>query len=124
LSEKGHQVTLLEQRGTLGGRAHSIPLPAIDDVPDNGQHVFVTVYENIFRYLESIGTRKHLVFPGRMGMRFPGGAFRSTSTWGLEGVRMALGDLPGVTGLDRLRAARAQLQIIAEALNQPKDIDD
>jgi uncharacterized protein with NAD-binding domain and iron-sulfur cluster len=57
-------------------------------------------------------------------MRLPGGGFRNTSTWGREGLRMALGDLPGVTGLDRLRAARAQLQLIAEALNQPKDLDD
>ena len=40
LSEAGHEVTLLERRGDLGGRTIAIPQPAVDDVPDNGQHVF------------------------------------------------------------------------------------
>jgi squalene-associated FAD-dependent desaturase len=123
LAEAGHEVTLLEQRAALGGRAHSIALPELGDVPDNGQHVFLSVYEHLFRFLDSVGTRRHLVFPGYIGMRFPGGAYRKTATWGLAGARLALGDLPGVTGLDRLRTARAQVRLVAEALNQPADLD-
>ena len=33
LSEAGQRVTLLERRGSLGGRTISMPLHAVDDVP-------------------------------------------------------------------------------------------
>jgi len=123
LSEHGHRVTLLERRGALGGRTIAIPLDAVGDVPDNGQHVFASGYEHLFRYLESVGTRHHVRFPGHMSMRMPGGAVRRSSFSGLDGLRTALGDLPGVTGLDRLRTARAQSRLIRESLRQPEDLD-
>ncbi len=123
MSEAGHQVTLLEKRGALGGRTIAIPQTAVDDVPDNGQHVFASGYENVFRYLDSVGTRQHVCFPGHMSMRMPGGAVHRTAFWGLDGVRAMLGDLPGVTGLDKLRTARAQSKLIRQALRQPKDLD-
>lgn len=100
LAEQGHAVTLLEKRGSLGGRAIAIPQPAVDDVPDNGQHVFASGYEYLMRYLDSVGTRRHVCFPGHMGVRLPGGGFRQTAFWGLGGLRIALGDLPGEQGGD------------------------
>lgn len=124
LSEAGHDVTLLERRGSLGGRTIAIPQPEIDDVPDNGQHVFASGYENLFRYLDSVGTRQHVEFPGHMSIRMPGGDVRRSSFAGLDGLRAAIGDLPGVNGLDKLRTARAQMRLFAQALRQPKDLDN
>lgn len=123
LSEAGHEVTLLERRGSLGGRTIAIPQPAVDDVPDNGQHVFASGYENLFRYLDSVGTRQQVAFPGHMTIRMPGGKARRSSFWGLDGLRAVVGDLPGVSGLDKLRTARAQLRLFKEALRQPADLD-
>lgn len=123
LSEKGHRVTLLERGGALGGRTVSIPLAAVDDVPDNGQHVFASGYENLFRYLESVGTRQHVRFPGHMSIRMPGGAVRRSSFWGVDGLRAALGDLPGVEGLDRVRTALAQSRMMRDVLHPPADLD-
>lgn len=74
LSEAGQRVTLLERRGSLGGRTIPMPLAAVDDIPDNGQHVFASGYTDLMRYLESVGTREHVEFPGHMTFRMPGGA--------------------------------------------------
>lgn len=123
LSEAGHQVTLLERRGSLGGRTIAIPQPEIDDVPDNGQHVFASGYENLFRYLDSVGTRQHVEFPGHMSFRMPGGKVTRSAFAGLDGLKAGLGMLPGVSGLDRPRTAIAQARLIAQSLLQPKDLD-
>lgn len=124
LAEANHDVTLLERRGALGGRTISIPQPDIDDIPDNGQHVFASGYENLFRYLDSVGTREHVEFPGHMTLRMPGGDSRLSSFWGLDGLRAMLGDLPGVTGLDRVRTAIAQARLFKDAIKQPNDLDN
>ncbi|MFW0786314.1 FAD-dependent oxidoreductase [Gordonia sp. CPCC 206044] len=124
LAEAGHQVTILERRGSLGGRTIAMPVAAVDDVPDNGQHVFASGYQHLMRYLESVGTREQVCFPGHMTVRMPGGATRRSAFGGLTGVRAALGDLPGVHGLDRFRTARAQATLIRQALRQPAWLDD
>ena len=123
MAEAGYEVTLLERRGALGGRTIAIPQKEVNDVPDNGQHVFASGYENLFRYLDSVGTRHHVEFPGHMTARMPGGKTRRTAFWGLDGLRAMVGDLPGVKGLDKLRTARAQARIFGEALKHPADLD-
>ncbi|KAA1416922.1 FAD-dependent oxidoreductase [Nocardioides humilatus] len=120
LTEAGQRVTLLERRGSLGGRTIAMPQPAVDDVPDNGQHVFASGYENVFRYLESVGTREHVCFPGRLGYRFPGDDTTSTS---LHNVDKFLKRVPGITVGERLRAAAATLRLMAQSLRQPHDLD-
>src|SRR5215212_3862118 len=37
-AEAGKNVTLLERRGSLGGRTHAMKVEQVDDRPDNGQH--------------------------------------------------------------------------------------
>jgi len=124
LAEAGHHVTLLERRGTLGGRAHAIPQPEVDDVPDNGQHVFASGYDYLMRYLDSVGTRQHVCFPGQMTFRMPGGATHRNSSKGFDAIRPMLGDLPGVTGIDRVRTAIAQMKLLSQSLRQPADLDE
>ncbi|NDZ97494.1 FAD-dependent oxidoreductase [Streptomyces sp. SID6673] len=124
LAEAGHRVTLLERRGSLGGRTIAMPVAAVDDVPDNGQHVFASGYQHLMRYLDSVGTREHVAFPGHMTVRMPGGGTRRSAFGGVAGLRAATGDLPGVTGLDRWRTARAQVTLIRQALRPPPWLDD
>lgn len=123
LAEAGHSVTLLERRGSLGGRTIAIPQPEVDDVPDNGQHVFASGYEYLMRYLDSVGTRRHVCFPGQMTFRMPGGDTRRNRSSGIDMLRSMLGDLPGVTGFDKVRTAIAQARLIKESLRQPPDLD-
>lgn len=60
LVEAGERVTLLEGRGALGGRARSVIHPGTGDEVDTGQHALMGCYDEMFRFLERIGTR-HLV---------------------------------------------------------------
>jgi uncharacterized protein with NAD-binding domain and iron-sulfur cluster len=99
-------------------------LDIVDDVPDNGQHVFASGYVHLMRYLDSVGTRESVCFPGHMTVRMPGGGTRRSAFGGVAGLRAAIGDLPGVTGVDRLRTARAQVTLIRQALKQPAWLDD
>ncbi len=123
LVESGWRVTLLERRGGLGGRTVAMPVAAMDDVPDNGQHVPASGYEHLFRYLESVGTRELVTFPGHLTVRLPGGETRRSSFWGLDGLRAGTGDLPGVPLRDRPRVALAQTRLLRDALRPPADLD-
>ncbi|MGH9821750.1 MAG: hydroxysqualene dehydroxylase HpnE [Blastocatellia bacterium] len=62
LAEKGVQVTLLERRGHLGGRAYSFVDQTTGDVVDNGQHLFMACYHNTIDFLDKIGCRDRLKF--------------------------------------------------------------
>ncbi|MCF8610356.1 FAD-dependent oxidoreductase [Gordonia sp. HY285] len=124
LTEAGHRVTILERRGSLGGRTISMPIAAVDDIPDNGQHVFASGYEDLMRYLESVGTRQYVEFPGHMSIRLPDGTSHRQAFGGLTGLRAAFGALPGVAGLDRARTMLAQGRLIRHVLRQPAWLDD
>ncbi|PRC53990.1 amine oxidase, partial [Mycobacterium sp. ITM-2017-0098] len=66
LAELGYRVTLLESNGALGGRTIGLTSGRGEAI-ENGQHVLAGSYENIFRYLDSVGTRHLLEFPDDFG---------------------------------------------------------
>ena len=55
LAESGWQVTLLEARSSLGGRAFSFVDPESGRELDNGQHVIVGACRNLMEFFERIG---------------------------------------------------------------------
>ncbi|MCH9769160.1 MAG: NAD(P)-binding protein, partial [Actinomycetia bacterium] len=72
LAELGYRVTLLESNGSLGGRTIGLTSEHGDAI-ENGQHVLAGSYQNVFRYLASIGTAGLVEFPDEFGVRYPGG---------------------------------------------------
>ncbi|HEU4390838.1 MAG TPA: FAD-dependent oxidoreductase, partial [Blastocatellia bacterium] len=70
LSERGHQVTLLEKRPHLGGRAYSFVDSVTGDVVDNGQHLFMACYSNTIAFLKKIGCLDRLKFQQRAAVEF------------------------------------------------------
>ncbi|MFI9533916.1 hydroxysqualene dehydroxylase HpnE [Nocardia fusca] len=124
LAEAGKQVTLLERRARLGGRTQAVEVPEVGDTPDNGQHVVASGYRSLFRYLDSVGTRDHLEFPGVGTLRWPGGRAVLLHTRGFRAVRTLLGAHPDAGVLDRLRALRATIRLGRQALYQPADLAD
>nr|WP_313776633.1 hydroxysqualene dehydroxylase HpnE [Mycobacterium sp.] len=124
LAEAGCNVTLLERRGSLGGRAHAVRADAVDDVPDNGQHVIASGYQHLYRYLTSVGTREHIAFPKSSTLRWPDGRKVTVQTTGLGAIRTLFGVHPDASLADRLRAARATMLLGWQALKQPADLAD
>jgi squalene-associated FAD-dependent desaturase len=62
LSQSGAQVTLLERRSYLGGRAYSFIDGKTGDVVDNGQHLFMACYHQTIAFLDLIGCRDLVKF--------------------------------------------------------------
>lgn len=124
LAEAGRTVTLLERRGSLGGRTHAMRAEAVDDIPDNGQHVIASGYQHLYRYLTSVGTREHIAFPTSSTLRWPDGCKVTMHTTGIGAIRTLFGVHPDASWADRLRAARATLLLGWQALRQPADLAD
>ena len=70
LSDRGLDVTLLERRNHLGGRAYSFIDSKTGDVVDNGQHLFMGCYSHTIAFLETIGTIDRLKFQERPRVDF------------------------------------------------------
>jgi hydroxysqualene dehydroxylase len=70
LSESGAEVTLLERRNHLGGRAYSFVDSKTGDVVDNGQHLFMACYHQTIAFLEKIGCGDRLRFQSSPRVEF------------------------------------------------------
>jgi squalene-associated FAD-dependent desaturase len=70
LSQRGHDLLLLERRNHLGGRAYSFKDPTTGDSVDNGQHLFMGCYFNTIDFLKKIGSLHKLKFQERTRVDF------------------------------------------------------
>ncbi|MDZ4236438.1 MAG: FAD-dependent oxidoreductase, partial [Dietzia sp.] len=123
LAELGYSVTLLESNGSLGGRTIGLT-SGHGDAIENGQHVLAGSYENIFRYLDSIGTRHLLEFPDEFGVRYPGG---HAETFGVRPGnlrRVMLGRVEGLSIPTLLRSAPAWARLIRDVIRFDDSLDD
>ncbi|MCH9667884.1 MAG: hydroxysqualene dehydroxylase HpnE [Actinomycetia bacterium] len=123
LAELGYSVTLLETNGSLGGRTIGLT-SAHGDAIENGQHVLAGSYENIFRYLESVGTQHLLEFPDEFGMRYPGG---HVETFGMRLAairRLVFGQVQGLRIPTLLKATPAWARLVRDVIEFDGSLDD
>jgi squalene-associated FAD-dependent desaturase len=114
-AERGHPVTLVERRPTLGGRTHALPAPQHGDVVDNGQHVLLAGYRALRAFLRTVGTEHHVHFEpsiaslfrdpvhGEVWLRAP----RLPGPLARLGPLVAMLGLANVPLVDKVRALRA-----------------
>jgi len=67
---RGHDVTLVEGRALLGGRAHSFVDAKSGLVLDNGQHILMGCYHETLGLLRQLGVMKRLYSPPRLAVPF------------------------------------------------------
>jgi squalene synthase HpnD len=67
---RGHDVTLVEGRALLGGRAHSFVDAKSGLVLDNGQHILMGCYHETLGLLRQLGGMGRLYSPPRMAVPF------------------------------------------------------
>lgn len=79
---RGHDVTLIEGRALLGGRAHSFVDPKSGLRLDNGQHILMGCYHETLDLLKQLGVGDRLFSPPRMVVPFlsPKGASTLAAT--------------------------------------------
>ena len=77
---RGHEVTLLESRALLGGRAHSFVDPKTGLTLDNGQHVLMGCYHETLRLLAQLGVSDRLQRPDRLDVPYCGERGRTSLT--------------------------------------------
>ena len=123
LAELGHAVTLLESNGALGGRTIGLTSKHGDAV-ENGQHVLAGSYENIFRFLDSIGTRDLLEFPGDFGVRYPGGHAETFGFGPRNITRMAFGRVRDLSITTQLAALPAWARLVRDVVRFDDSLDD
>jgi zeta-carotene desaturase len=73
LAHTGFQVTLIERRGYLGGRASSYLHPGVNEVIDNCQHVLFGCCTNLIGFYRRIGVAGKIHWTTEMTMIEPGG---------------------------------------------------
>jgi squalene synthase HpnD len=70
LTLRGHEVTVLEARGALGGRAQSFAEPKTGEIIDNGQHVLMGCYQDAFGLIHTLGVSDRLLQPDALDVPY------------------------------------------------------
>jgi len=73
LADAGFEVTVLERRGYLGGRASSYLHPGTGETIDNCQHVLFGCCTNLVDFYQRIGVSDKIFWDSRMTLIEPGG---------------------------------------------------
>ena len=100
LAARGHQITLFEARGRLGGRAYSFRDPATGSILDNGQHLFMGCYRATTAFLKRIGRLGDLRFQKNLTVDFSGPSERGARfrAWPLPAPWHLIGGVLGFRG--------------------------
>jgi squalene synthase HpnD len=77
---RGHDVTLIEARALLGGRAHSFRDTKTGQLLDNGQHIFMGCYHDTLALLRHLGVADRLSSPVSLAVPFYSEKGRSSLT--------------------------------------------
>ncbi|AZG47264.1 hydroxysqualene dehydroxylase HpnE [Gordonia insulae] len=132
LARDGVPVTVVEKRGRLGGRTMSFEVPGVDELVDNGPHLFAGFYDALLAYVDTIGSREKLLWdvppfairtgPDRL-LDFDGGP-----SWLPLRIRRSLGALwmarLPIPLRDRPAAAIAMLRVARAAVFPDITLDD
>ena len=123
LADAGIQVSLIESKPTLGGRARSFQDPETGDVVDNGQHLFLSGYTHTLDFLKRLGTDQQLIFQEDLKVTFvtPSGKSRTLHCPRLKNPWHLLVGLMSFSGLslfDKLNLFRMVWEVETVAQTQ------
>lgn len=124
LAAAGWQVTLLEARAALGGRAFSYRDPQTGRELDNGQHVIVGACRNLIAFLERIGARHLWHIQPRLDVAVYDRAGRRGRLYAAPApapahLLPAFLTYPHLGPLDKLKAVRGLMAAIRANRRQP-----
>ncbi len=100
---RGHDVTLIEGRALLGGRAHSFVDTKSGLVLDNGQHILMGCYPRVARVAAAVGCQRSTLFAAAHG-RCRLSAERAAACW-LRAAPEPLHLLSALLGYKELNSA-------------------
>ncbi len=124
LAESGWEVTLLEARATLGGRAFSFSDPRSGLTLDNGQHVIVGACRNLLALLEKIGARDLWSLQSRLDVAVYDDSGRLGRLFGVSApsplsLLPAFVTYPHLSWPDKLAAVRGLLSMMLTQRSNP-----
>ncbi|PTX99665.1 squalene synthase HpnD [Verrucomicrobia bacterium LW23] len=118
LARRGHNVTVLESRSLLGGRAQSFTDAKTGLEVDNGQHILMGCYHETLALLEALSVEHKLLEPPTLDVPYASDKGTTSLTaprllpgsLGLLGAMIGFGEL---NWADRLAAGRLTLRLRA-----------
>jgi squalene synthase HpnD len=111
---RGHDVTLVEGRALLGGRAHSFIDTKSGLVLDNGQHILMGCYHESLALLRTLGVSHRLYSPPRIEVPFASEKGRSLMAASAPAPFHLLSALFGyreLNGADKMAAVKLALRL-------------
>lgn len=123
----GHRVTVLEERGWLGGATFSVEKEGL--WLDNGQHVFMRCCTAYRAFLDRIGARDGVVLQDRLDVPVVApdgrtGRLRRSALPAPFQLGAAIARYPFLDAGDKLRLGRAVLGLVRLRLDDPSLDDD